>query len=68
MEVKVLTYKLKAKRVEKGIKQSDLAKLLGISRQSLSDIEHRRIEPRRDLMLKIADALNEDVSILFFNE
>ena len=54
--------------IEKGIKQSDLAKLLGISRQSLSDIEHRRIEPRRDLMLKIADALNEDVSILFFNE
>lgn len=64
--MKKLNYKLKAKRIEKGIKQGDFAKLLGISRQNLIFIENFKTEPRRDLMLKIADALNEDVTTLFF--
>ncbi len=62
-----MIYKLKAKRVEKGIKQGEFAKHLGISRQSLNAIENGKTEPKRDLMLKIADALNEDVTVLFFS-
>lgn len=61
-----MVYTLKAKRVEKGIKQKDLAKKLGITQQYLCQIEKGEIEPRRDIMLKIAEALGEDVTILFF--
>lgn len=63
-----MTYKLKAKRVEKGIKQKDVADKVGISRKMLIDIEAGRVEPRRDLMLKIAEILKEDVTTLFFDK
>lgn len=63
-----MIYILKAKRVEKGIKQGDLSNQLGISRQTLNAIENGKAEPKRDLMIKIAKALNEDVTVLFFNE
>lgn len=61
-----MLYKLKAKRVEKGIKQASLSKQLGITPQYLSRIEKGEVEPRRDLMIKMADLLNEDVKKLFF--
>lgn len=61
-----MLYKLKAKRVEKGIKQSFFSKQLGITPQYLSRIEKGEVEPRRDLMIKIADLLGEDVKKLFF--
>jgi Predicted transcriptional regulator with C-terminal CBS domains len=59
-------YKLRGKRVEKGIKQGFLAKQLGITPQYLCQIEKGKVEPRRDLMIKIANALEEDVKNLFF--
>lgn len=59
-------YKLKAQRVKKGIKQGALANRLGISPQYLCKIEKGEAEPKRDLMLKIAEALGEDVKTLFF--
>lgn len=61
-----MMYKLKAKRVEKGIRQKDLAKQLKITQQYLCEIENCKIEPRRDLMIKIANALGQDVKELFF--
>jgi len=63
-----MVYKLKAKRVEKGIKQIVLAKQLGITPQHLCQIEKGVIEPRRDLMIKIANILDVDVKVLFFDE
>lgn len=63
-----MIYKLKAKRVEKGIKQGILAKQLGITPQHLCQIEQGKIEPRRDLMIRIANILDTDVKILFFEE
>jgi len=63
-----MAYKLKAKRVEKDIKQGVLAKQLGITPQYLCQIEKGKIEPRRDLMIKIAKALDEDIKVLFFLE
>ncbi|MEQ8156670.1 MAG: helix-turn-helix transcriptional regulator [Clostridiaceae bacterium] len=61
-------YKLKGIRVMKGIKQSDLAKQLGITPQYLNKIEKGNAEPRRDLMIKIAKILDCSVTELFFEE
>lgn len=61
-----MIYKLIAARTGKGIKQGELAKQLGITPQYLRLIEKGEVEPRRDLMIKIAEALQEDVKELFF--
>ena len=61
-------YKLKAVRVSKNIKQKDLAINLGITPQYLNNIEKGKTEPRRDLMIKIAEALDTTVQALFFDE
>ena len=63
-----MTYKLKALRVGQGIKQKDFASNLGISPQYLNNIEKGKAEPRRDLMIKIANALNSTVAELFFSD
>jgi putative transcriptional regulator len=61
-----MALKLKGKRVEKKMKQKDLAQKLGITQQYLCNIENGTVEPRRDLMIKIAKVLGEDVKELFF--
>ncbi|AVQ40503.1 XRE family transcriptional regulator [Clostridium botulinum] len=63
-----MKYKLQAKRVEKGIKQKDLAKQLGITQQYLCKLEKGKIEPRRNLMISISKILNTDVKKLFFED
>lgn len=59
---------LKLARIKQGIKQKDLAINLGITPQYLNNIEKGKTEPRRDLMIKIAKALNTTVQALFFDE
>lgn len=61
-------YRLKAKRVEKGIKQSDLAKRLDITVQYLCRIEMGKVEPRRNLMISISKELGVDPQKLFFED
>ncbi|MGH4140744.1 helix-turn-helix transcriptional regulator [Clostridium sp.] len=61
-----MSYKLKAKRVEMGIKQGDLAKQLQITPQYLCKIEKGEISPRLDLMKKISEILETSVQELFF--
>ena len=61
-------YRLKAVRGGKNIKQKDLAINLGITPQYLNNIEKGKTEPRRDLMIKIATALDTTVQALFFDE
>lgn len=63
-----MNLKLKAKRVESGIKQKELAKLLGVTPQYVYMLENGKAEPRRDMMLKIANLLDCKVGELFFNE
>lgn len=63
-----ILYKLKAKRVEKGIKQGDMAKQLGITPQYLCNIEKGKASPRLDLMKKISELLETPATELFFNE
>lgn len=61
--------KLKIKRLEKGIKQKDLAAELGISKQYLSHLETgKATNPNRDLMISIARILGATVQELFFEE
>lgn len=61
-------FNLKAERVRKGIKQGELADKVGITPQYLCLIEKGEVEPRRDLMIKIAKELNSDVVTLFFSD
>ncbi|HCW54241.1 MAG TPA: XRE family transcriptional regulator [Clostridium sp.] len=61
-------YKLKAERVNKGIKQKDFAKQLGVTPQYLNSIENGKTEPRRDLMQKMSKLLEIPIQELFFND
>lgn len=63
-----MNLRLKGKRVEKGIRQKDFAKLLGVTPQYIYMIENGRAEPRRDLMIKMAEILDSTVGELFFEE
>lgn len=59
--------KLKIKRIEKGIKQKELAKSLGISQQYLSKLESETsTNPSNELMLNIANQLETSVQEIFF--
>lgn len=61
-------FNLKAERVRKGIKQGEFADKVGITPQYLCLIEKGEVEPRRDLMLKIAKELDSDIVTLFFSD
>lgn len=65
----MIKYKIKALRVGKGIKAGDFAKELGISKEYLRLIENGKAKnPNRNLMIKIAKALDTTVQELFFGE
>ncbi|WP_242830401.1 helix-turn-helix transcriptional regulator [Clostridium thermobutyricum] len=59
---------MKSERVKQDIQQKDFAKELGITPQYLCLIEKGKVEPRRDLMIKIAKALDTTVQELFFTD
>jgi transcriptional regulator with XRE-family HTH domain len=60
--------KLKLVRFLKEIPQWDLALKLGMSQAQVSNIERGRIEVGRDLKIKIARALEVDVTEVFPEE
>lgn len=61
--------KLKLKRIEKGIKQYELAEKVGISRYYLSSLERGKSKnPSNMLMLKLAQELDTSVEELFFDK
>ena len=61
--------KLKIKRIEKGLKQKDLANKVGVSQQYIGDLESgRSTNPTREVMIKISEALGVSVQELFFSE
>lgn len=65
----MIKYKIKALRVGQGIKAGEFAKRLGISREYLRQIENGNAKnPSRDIMIKIAAALNSTVQELFFSD
>lgn len=53
-------------RKEKGLSQADLAKLVGVSRNTISSIEVGQYEPTAKLALLLCVALDKRFEELFF--
>ncbi|MBO5528095.1 MAG: helix-turn-helix transcriptional regulator [Bacilli bacterium] len=53
-------------RKEKGLSQADLAKLVGVSRNTISSIEVGQYEPTTKLALLLCVALDKRFEELFF--
>ncbi|MBZ1514715.1 MULTISPECIES: helix-turn-helix transcriptional regulator [Leuconostoc] len=64
----VLKNKLKVARAEKNINQNNLAKLVGVSRQTISNIETYEYIPSAKLALLICIALDKKFEELFYFE
>ena len=60
--------RLKVARAEKDLTQEDLAKLVGVSRQSINAIELGRYVPSTVLALKMAQVFRKSVEEIFFLE
>lgn len=63
-----LKNKLKDVRKEKGYSQADLAKLVGVSRNTISSIETGQFTPSAKLALILCIALDKKFEELFFFE
>ncbi|KXA05167.1 DNA-binding helix-turn-helix protein [Clostridium perfringens] len=60
---------LKIQRIKKRKKQKEIAEQVGITQQYLANLENGKSKnPSRDLMIKLADALDTTVQELFFSE
>lgn len=62
----ILHNKLKVARAEKNISQDDLAKLVGVSRQTISSIETGQFNPTAKLALLLCIALDKKFEELFY--
>ena len=60
--------KLKAARVAKDLSQSDLAQLVGVTRQTISMIEAGNYNPTLNLCIAICKALDKTLDELFWEE
>ena len=60
--------KLKAARAGKDLSQDELAKLCGVSRQTLSAIEKGDYNPTINLCISICKALDKTLDDLFWEE
>ena len=59
-----IVQKLTQARLEKGLSQEQLAKRIGTQRSNICRIEKGTQNHSLDLMLKIAEALDKDVSVM----
>ena len=50
-----------------GISQLDLAKAIGVSRQTINMIENNKYNPSLDLCINLAKALQTNLNSLFWN-
>jgi putative transcriptional regulator len=62
----VLKNNLKASRIEKGLSQSQLADLVGVSRNTISSIETGQFSPTAKLALVLCVALDKKFEELFY--
>jgi len=60
--------RLKVERAELDLTQENLAKMIGVSRQTINSIEKNRYVPSTVLALKLAKVFNKRVDELFFLE
>ena len=64
----ILRNNLKAARTEKGLSQSQLAELVGVSRNTISSIETGQFNPTAKLALILCIALDKKFEDLFYFE
>ena len=64
----ILKNKLKATRTEKGLSQSALAEMVGVSRNTISSIETGQFNPTAKLALILCIALDKKFEDLFYFE
>ena len=62
----VLNNRIKIARAEKNISQGDLAKMVGVSRQTISSIETGQFCPTAKLALLLCFALDKKFEDLFY--
>ena len=55
-------------RKERGIKQEELAKILGVTRQTIGSLENGRYNPSILLAYKIARYFQKSVEVIFIDE
>lgn len=60
--------KVKLKRLEKDLTQMDLAKMVGVTRQTIGLIESRDYNPTLKLCIRISKALDEGLDELFWED
>ena len=63
-----MNYKMKSKRVLLGLSQEDLAKQIGVSRQTIILIEKEKYNPSLKLCIAICKALHTTLNDLFWEE
>ena len=60
--------RIEALRNQKGIRQDELGKMLGVSRQTISSLENGRYNPSIMLAYKIAKLFNMSIEEVFILE
>ncbi|MGT2711827.1 helix-turn-helix transcriptional regulator [Streptococcus oriscaviae] len=60
--------RVKDHRLILGLSQLELAKAIGVSRQTINMIENNKYNPSLDLCINLAKALQTDLNSLFWNE
>jgi putative transcriptional regulator len=61
-------YKIKLARIEKDLSQEELAKQVGVSRQTIGLIESGKFNPSLNLCVAICKALSKTLDDLFWEE
>ena len=64
----ILKNRLKVARAEKGLSQTQLAELVGVSRNTISSIETGQFNPTAKLALSLCIALDKKFEDLFYFE
>jgi len=59
---------MKIARIEHDMKQEDLAKIVGVTRQTIGMIESGNYNPTLNLCISICKALNRTLNELFWEE
>ena len=59
---------IKELRRARGLRQEDLAGLLGVSRQTIGAMENNKYDPTLELAMKVARLLGRPVEDIFFLE
>lgn len=64
----MINERMREARQQKGISQTELAKLIGVSRQTINMIENGDYNPTIALCLKICKALDKTLNDLFWED